>query len=63
MAVAVKENTTIELPRLAVQMMDVTLIGDTPLIVHAWSLKAKREMLDKQMWCGSTPTCCRRRRF
>src|SRR5215831_3095190 len=24
------------------------LIGDTPLIVHAWSLKAKMEMLKKQ---------------
>lgn len=46
---APKETTTIQLPQLAIQMMDVTLIGDTPLIVHAWSLKAKREMLDKQM--------------
>jgi hypothetical protein len=25
------------------------LIGDSPLICHAWSAKAKREMLDKQM--------------
>lgn len=25
------------------------LIGDTPLIVHAWSHKAKREMLEKQV--------------
>lgn len=29
--------------------MQVTLIGDSPLICHAWSTKAKREMLDKQM--------------
>lgn len=43
------ESATIELPRLDAQMMEVTLIGDTPLIVHAWSIKAKREMLDKQM--------------
>jgi hypothetical protein len=49
MVSAPKETTTIELPQLSIQMMDVTLIGDTPLIVHAWSLKAKREMLDKQM--------------
>lgn len=48
MATAKKENTTIELPRLDVQMMEVTLIGDTPLIVHAWSKKAKEEMLGKQ---------------
>lgn len=25
------------------------LVGDTPLIVHAWSEKAKREMLEKQV--------------
>lgn len=49
MALAPKENTTIELPQLSVQMMDVTLIGDSPLIVHAWSLKAKLQMLQKQM--------------
>lgn len=46
---AAKENTAIELPRLDVQLMEVTIIGDTPLITHAWSLKAKREMLQKQM--------------
>src|SRR4051794_4187003 len=44
-----KETTAIELPQLQVQMMDVVLVGDAPLIVHAWSIKAKREMLDKQM--------------
>lgn len=49
MAVAKKETTSIELPKLDIQMMEATLIGDTPLIVHAWSPKAKREMLDKQM--------------
>ena len=27
----------------------VWLVGDTPLIVHAWSEKAKREMLGKQI--------------
>ena len=27
----------------------LTLVGDSPLIVHAWSEKAKRQMLDKQM--------------
>lgn len=43
-----KENVGIEFPTLDLQMMEVTLIGDSPLIVHAWSHKAKREMLDKQ---------------
>lgn len=49
MAVAKKENTSIELPELQIGIMEVTLIGDSPLIVHAWSEKAKKEMLDKQM--------------
>lgn len=47
---AVKKNEVgIELPPLNINLMEVTLIGDAPLIVHAWSAKAKREMLDKQM--------------
>ncbi|WP_129414980.1 hypothetical protein [Mesorhizobium sp. Pch-S] len=39
----------IELPPLMIDLLQVTLIGDSPLIVHAWSAKAKKEMLDKQM--------------
>lgn len=39
----------ITLPPLNLQTMQVTLIGDSPLICHAWSVKAKRAMLDKQM--------------
>lgn len=49
MATAKKENVGIELPALNIGQMEVTLIGDSPLIVHAWSAKAKKEMLDKQM--------------
>lgn len=44
-----KEEVGIVLPPLAIQLMEVTVCGDTPLIVHAWSAKAKKEMLDKQM--------------
>lgn len=47
MAVA-KQNTAIDLPRLDLRLMEITIIGDSPLIVHAWSEKAKRQMLDKQ---------------
>lgn len=47
--VAKKENVGIELPKLDIRLMEVTVIGDSPLIVHAWSEKSKREMLDKQM--------------
>jgi hypothetical protein len=42
-------ETAIELPKLNLQAMDITVIGDSPLICHAWSEKAKKEMLDKQM--------------
>lgn len=46
---AKKTDTAIELPRLNIQLMEVTVIGDSPLIVHAWSQKSKTEMLDKQL--------------
>lgn len=39
----------IELPPLRIQTVTFMLVGDSPLIVHAWSEKAKRQMLDKQM--------------
>lgn len=44
-----KTTTAIELPPLNIQQVTFNLIGDSPLIVHAWSEKAKRQMLDKQM--------------
>jgi len=34
--------------------MDITLIGDSALISHRWSEKAKKEMLDKQMKVAKT---------
>lgn len=42
-------QVTLEVPGINVQRMQVTLIGDSPLISHKWSEKAKKEMLDKQM--------------
>jgi len=39
----------IELKKIDIRKIDVVLVGDSPLIVHAWSAKAKKEMLDKQM--------------
>lgn len=44
-----KETAGFEIPKLDTRMMEVTIVGDSPLIVHAWSQKAKREMLDKQL--------------
>lgn len=48
MAAAAK-SLSIELPTLARQVVDIPIIGDSPLIVHAWSEKAKRQLLDTHM--------------
>lgn len=42
-------GTQINLPPLTLHTIDVIIVGTTPLIVHAWSQKAKLEMLAKQM--------------
>lgn len=39
----------IVLPELDLQRIEITLEGDSPLICHKWSEKAKTEMLNKQM--------------
>lgn len=39
----------IEIPAIEIRTMNLTLIGDSPLISHKWSDKAKKQMLDKQM--------------
>jgi len=46
---AAKQSTGIELPALNLQTIRIPIIGDSGLICHAWSAKAKRQMLDKQM--------------
>ena len=43
------KTTAIELPAIDIRTIVLSLVGDSPLIVHAWSEKAKRQMLDKQM--------------
>jgi hypothetical protein len=39
----------VELKPINLQRTIIELVGDSSLIVHAWSAKAKKEMLDKQM--------------
>lgn len=39
---------TIEIKPINIETVDLTIVGKTPLIIHAWDDKAKREMLDKQ---------------
>lgn len=40
---------TAELKQLNIQNFQLKLVGTSPLIMHKWSDKAKKEMLDKQM--------------
>lgn len=41
-------DNLIELPQLEIQTVEITVIGDSPLIMHKWSEKAKSMMRDKQ---------------
>ncbi len=40
------ETVSIRMP--SIKKVKIRIVGDSPLIVHAWSEKAKREMLDAQ---------------
>ena len=42
-------ETTLEIPELRILKLNLHIKGDSPLIMHAWSQKAKEEMLAKQM--------------
>lgn len=44
-----KEKEIIEIRPLDIKTVALKIIGTSPLIMHAWSEKAKREMLAKQM--------------
>ena len=46
---AKKTESTVIIPAINIQYATIKVAGDSPLIVHKWSEKAKREILDKQM--------------
>lgn len=46
---ATKNNESVSIPAINIQYATISIIGDSPLIVHKWSEKAKKEILDKQM--------------
>lgn len=48
-AKAAPEPQTVTIPAMVIQHIDIELVGDSPLLVHAWSVKAKEMMLRKQM--------------
>lgn len=43
-----KEEAVVTIKPLDIKMVPIRIVGDTPLIVHAWSEKAKKMMLDAQ---------------
>ena len=46
---ATKKTEVIEIRPIEIKKVTVRAVGDTPLIMHAWSEKAKRMMLEAQM--------------
>ena len=44
-----KAEEVVELKSIRIERINLEIEGDSSLIVHAWSAKAKKEMLDKQM--------------
>ena len=46
---ASKNTAQIVIPRIEIKTIKIKLVGDSPLVVHAWSEKAKSMMLAKQM--------------
>lgn len=45
---ATQKAEVIEIRPIKIEKVTIRIIGDTPLIVHAWDEKAKKMMLDKQ---------------
>jgi len=45
---ATKKEVVVDVPKVSVKRFKVRIVGDSPFISHAWSEKAKKEMLDNQ---------------
>lgn len=54
---ATKATELVEIKPLEIKKVQLKIVGDTPLITHAWSAKAKRQILEKEL--GSTKTKAR----
>lgn len=44
----VAHEEVIQLPKLDIQILELTIVGDSDLITHKWSEKAKKQMREKQ---------------
>ena len=45
----VEENQLIQIPEIKIKEAKITLVGDSPLLIHKFSEKARMEILNKQM--------------
>lgn len=46
---ATKKTEVVEIRPLEIKTVQLKIVGDTPLIMHKWSVKGKRQMLEAQM--------------
>ena len=49
MATAKVKTELVEIKPIEEAILNVRVVGDSPLITHAWDAKAKREILEKEM--------------
>lgn len=49
-----EEKELIEIPEIKIKIAQLTIVGDSPLLVHKFSEKAKAEILQKQMMKAKT---------
>ena len=57
---AKKEAPVVTIPALKLKTFQLHIVGDSPLLVHAWSEKAKRTMLESQQQKAPTSQGIRR---
>lgn len=44
-----KTQELVEIRPIEIKKVKIRIVGDTPLIMHAWSAKAKRDILLKEI--------------
>lgn len=44
----------VQIPPIQIERFEIRVVGDSPLIMHKWSEKAKKQILDKQMKVATT---------